>query len=277
MKRFLRGLLALLLVTAALVIWIVWENGALGVTRYEITASTLPPAFAGYRIVQVSDLHNQTFGENNETLLRLLREAEPDMIVMTGDLIDSVKTDLAVGLTFAEAAVAIAPTYFVTGNHEAAISSRQFLRDLKALGVTVLKDQRVTVTRGTDSITLLGLQDPNFSREEDDVAARTALEAMMAAEDGYTLLLAHRPELFDVYVSCGVDLVLSGHAHGGQFRIPFVGGLFAPSQGWFPRYDNGIYTDGSTTMVVSRGIGNSRFPFRINNPPELVLVVLNPT
>jgi predicted MPP superfamily phosphohydrolase len=96
----------------------------------------------------------------------------------------------------------------------------------------------------------------------------------LARGEDYTVLLSHRPELFDVYVQNGVDLVLSGHAHGGQFRVPFLGGLVAPNQGLFPQYDGGVYKSGKTTMIVSRGIGNSAFPFRINNRPELVIVEL---
>jgi predicted MPP superfamily phosphohydrolase len=97
----------------------------------------------------------------------------------------------------------------------------------------------------------------------------------LISEEEFTLLLSHRPEMFDTYVEKDVDLVFSGHAHGGQFRIPFVGGVFAPNQGLFPKYDSGIYSEGNTTMVVSRGIGNSAFPFRINNRPEVILVELD--
>ena len=100
------------------------------------------------------------------------------------------------------------------------------------------------------------------------------LTELLDEEDGYTILLSHRPELFEVYAENNIDLIFSGHAHGGQFRIPFVGGLIAPNQGLFPKYDAGIYEEGNTTMVVSRGIGNSIVPFRINNRPEIVLVEL---
>ncbi len=100
------------------------------------------------------------------------------------------------------------------------------------------------------------------------------LSELMSDNDKYTLLLSHRPELFEVYVKCGADLVLSGHAHGGQFRLPFVGGLVAPNQGLFPEYDAGLYTEGNTNMVVSRGVGNSILPFRFNNRPEVILIEL---
>ena len=100
------------------------------------------------------------------------------------------------------------------------------------------------------------------------------LKALVDKDDGFTLLLSHRPELFEVYVTCNADLVLSGHAHGGQFRLPFIGGLAAPNQGLFPKYDAGLFSEGKTKMIVSRGIGNSIFPFRFNNRPEVVLIEL---
>ena len=276
MKRRIGFLFTILLLCAVSALLIIRENRTVSVTSYTVKSSRLPAALEGYRIAQVSDLHNETFGDGNDILLQLLQEAEPDIIVITGDLIDSVETDLSVGIAFAEAAVSIAPTYFVTGNHEAAIRKhRQLARDLKAVGVTVLRDEKITVTAGNESLTILGLKDPNFFPGNPAEAAGQSLTKLMTdEEDTYTILLAHRPELFDVYVAGGVDLILSGHAHGGQFRLPWIGGLYAPAQGLFPAYDGGCYTEGNTTMVVSRGIGNSRFPFRVNNPPEIVLVEL---
>ena len=129
-------------------------------------------------------------------------------------------------------------------------------------------------------ITLIGLSDPDFTIKGDmfnEVPAmvNTKLNSLIDDENSYTILLSHRPELFETYVCCGVDLVLCGHAHGGQFRLPFRGGLVAPHQGLFPKYDSGLYADGKTNMVVSRGLGNSIIPFRFNNRPDVVLVELN--
>lgn len=144
----------------------------------------------------------------------------------------------------------------------------------------VLEDEAVQLEHNSGFVTLIGLSDPNFTIGNDifnEVPAMisTKLNDLMEDETGYTILLSHRPELFDTYVSCGVSLVLSGHAHGGQFRLPLIGGLVAPNQGIFPKYDAGLYTNGSTSMVVSRGIGNSIIPFRFNNRPEIVLVELS--
>ena len=264
-----------------LLIWTVWGNKALMVSTISISSSHIPAAFSGFRIAQVSDLHNSEFGKNNTELLKLLSESRPDIIAITGDLIDANHTDVGIALGFAQESVRIAPTYYVTGNHEAASPQYDTLKaGLEEAGVIVLEDEAVSLERNGETITLLGLGDPDFTVKGDmfgetSAMVSTKLKNLDDGEGGYTILLSHRPELFETYVNCSIDLVFAGHAHGGQFRLPFIGGLVAPNQGMFPQYDAGLYTDGSTSMVVSRGIGNSIIPFRFNNRPEIVLVELN--
>lgn len=262
-----------------LIIWTAWGNTALELNRYTISSGRLSEAFDGYRIAYVSDLHNAEMGKNNENLLDMLREAEPDIIAITGDLIDSRNTDIEIALQFAEEAMKIAPCYYVTGNHEARVSEYEDLREgLTELGVIVLEDERTEIEMSGEIITLLGASDPSFQTDylfgDSATVMQSKLQELINEEDTYTVLLSHRPELFEVYTESGVDLVLSGHAHGGQFRLPFVGGLVAPNQGLFPEYDAGLYTDENTNMIVSRGIGNSILPFRFNNRPEVILIEL---
>ena len=261
----------------ALIIWTIWGNTALEMNTYTVQNEKLPNAFSGYRIAHISDLHNAQMGENNEKLLQMLRNAQPDMIAITGDLIDSYHTDIDVSLEFAAKAVEIAPCYYVPGNHEGRIAQYDHLKEgLKALGVVVLENQCVTVEKGSDMIHLLGVIDPSFQTDYLLGDEKTAMEAHLQnfEYEGFAILLSHRPEMMDIYARKGVDLVLSGHAHGGQFRLPFVGGLVAPDQGFFPEYDGGLYRQDDTTMIVSRGIGNSIFPFRFNNRPEVILIEL---
>lgn len=262
-----------------LILWIAWGNTALKLTVYKVPSDDLPEDFDGYRIAQISDLHNTEIGDHNRRLLTMLQDAQPDLIAITGDLIDSRRTDLDVALAFAEKAAEIAPCCYVPGNHESRIDSYDTLKaGLEAVGVMVLENRGITLDASGGTISLLGLRDPSFPMELQDDALQTnvldALDSFWPEEKTYTVLLSHRPELFDTYVKQGADLVLSGHAHGGQFRLPLVGGLIAPNQGLFPKFDGGLYTEGSTSMVVSRGIGNSLFPFRFNNRPEVVLLVL---
>ena len=261
-----------------LIVWTAWGNTALELNTYTICSGSLPDVFDGYRIAQVSDLHNAEFGDGNQLLLEMLWETEPDMIAITGDLIDSRKTNLAVALDFANEAVQIAPCYYVSGNHEARVPEYQELKvGLEAAGVTVLDDAQVKFEVSGESITVIGVNDPAFHADYlmgDTEVINQKLAELAAEDSGFTILLSHRPELFETYVDHDMNLVLTGHAHGGQFRLPLIGGLIAPNQGLFPKYDAGVYSEGNTNMIVSRGLGNSIIPFRFNNRPEVVLVEL---
>lgn len=258
-------------------IWVYWGNTSILTTQIHISSKSLPVSFNGFRIVHVSDLHNTEFGVNQEKLLDAVKNASPDLIAITGDLIDSRRTDLLKAMDFVNGAVKIAPVYYVTGNHEARIDEYLKLEEKMAeAGVVLLRDKGVTIECGEDFIRLLGLDDPSFMKKNDKIENSITLTDAKLKDlmDGnqYTILLSHRPELFNVYAAHSIDLILSGHAHGGQVRLPFVGGLVAPNQGLFPKYDEGIYEIGPSKMVVSRGLGNSIFPVRINNRPELVVI-----
>ena len=272
-------LIVSVLVILCLGIWTIWGNIALEVNEYEIVSDRIPEAFAGFRIAQVSDLHNKDFGEGSGQLLTLLSEINPDIIVVTGDLIDSRRTDLDVALEFAWQAGKIARVYYVSGNHEARVPEYEDLKTgLVKAGVVILENQKVQITREGESITLMGIDDPSFQEDylfgDSESVVRQAIYDLQNESDGYTILLSHRPELFDLYVETELDLVYSGHAHGGQFRLPFVGGLVAPNQGFFPKYDAGLFSEGSTNMIVSRGVGNSIIPIRFNNRPEIIVATL---
>ena len=277
-KRFIMLAVAAA-VLVALVIWIAWGNTALELNTYTASSAKLPQSFDGYRIAHVSDLHNAEMGKDNEKLLTILRDADPDMIAITGDLIDSRSTNVEIALNFIREAVKIAPCYYVTGNHEARVNEYDELKSgMEAAGVIVLEDARTEISLEGKTITLIGVNDPSYQTDylfgDSETVMDTKLEELHTEDDVFTILLSHRPELFDIYADHGMDLILSGHAHGGQFRLPFIGGLVAPNQGLFPEYDAGIYTEGNTNMLVSRGVGNSILPFRINNRPEVILIEL---
>lgn len=263
----------ILLLIALFTAWVLWANTALTRTDYTVTSAKLPQEFEGFCIAQVSDLHNAEMGKNNQALLDMLWRASPDIIVITGDVIDARRTDTEIVLTFMRAAVQIAPCYMITGNHEAAIDYSTYLEfeaAAKDIGVTVLHNSTVKLERNGKSITLLGLDDYNFQ----GTLLSPAQIHELAGTDDFCIMLSHRPEYFDRYAAAGIDVTFSGHAHGGQFRLPLIGGLYAPGQGVLPEYDCGVYTCENANMVVSRGIGNSSFPLRFNNRPELVIVTL---
>ncbi len=270
--------LIILIPALVVVLWIVWGNVTVGVTRYSITSELLPAAFAGYKIIVISDLHNAQFGTDNSRIIKIVEKEQPDLIAITGDLVDSNRTDVEAAVTTVRGLQKIAPCYYVTGNHEAWIGSEylELEEKLPAENVHILHDQCILIDRDGQKIQLAGVDDPDFA-EGNSLERHRILQAklkQMTLSEEYSVLLSHRPELFEVYVEAGVDLVLSGHAHGGQFRLPFIGGIVAPDQGLFPKYDAGLYTGNNTKMIVSRGIGNSIIPIRINNRPEIVVVEL---
>ena len=277
MKKWLWSIpCAILLIV--LIAWIAWDNQALEVNEWTVSDRDIPDTFSGYRIAQISDLHNAEFGEHNEELLSMLAGTAPDIIVLTGDLVDSRRTDVDVAADFAAQAMEIAPVYYVTGNHESrlkrlfpALEAR-----LEAAGVTILRGEAVLLNRDGQQIQLLGVDDITFYTGNWEDQLPEDLERLKK-EGLYTVLLSHRPDLLKLYEKAGVDLVFTGHAHGGQIRLPWIGGILAPDQGFFPKYDSGLYTLGETNLMVSRGLGNSLFPFRVNNPPEIVVVELTTT
>ena len=279
-RRVLRTIIVVLCVVlcAALA---VHGNQGLKRTDYTLSGSRVPEAFDGFRIAHISDLHNAQMGKDNKNLLALLEAAQPDIIAITGDIIDSRRTDMEIALRFVREAVKIAPCYYVPGNHEARLSAYEgFQQKMIDAGVTVLEDTAVPVGRSGERIIIQGVKDPSFYRGylgEDETQIMKTQLLTLPKEDEFTVLLSHKPELFLVYVAHGADLVLSGHAHGGQIRLPWIGGLYTPSQGLFPEYDAGMYTQQGVSMIVSRGIGNSAFPLRINNPPEVVMIELKHT
>lgn len=258
-----------LLLGAALGVFLYWQDNGLMLTELEYEGD-VPSAFDGYRILQVADLQNKTFGQAQKPLLRRIEDAAPDMIAITGDLLDRNRTDVESAVFFVREAKKIAPVYFVSGNHEHQSGEWEALEEkLLQEGVTIMDNGKSIITRDGETLTLMGLADKSVNPY-----FRQVLHTLMAGEDGMTILLSHRPELLEAYAEEGVSLVLAGHAHGGQIRLPGIGGLFAPHQGFFPQYTSGMYQKGGTAMAVSRGLGNSTFPIRFCNRPELVLVTL---
>ena len=257
------------------VCWIVYDNKRIQVNELTIISENLPEDFAGYRIVHVSDLHNAEFGKDNIQLLSLIRDSAPDIIVVTGDIIDSRHTDVQIARNFINNAAKIAPVYYVTGNHDSRVSEENRIDSIPLNeNVTILHNEDTFLNKGDSKIQLIGVDDPDYMSTSLYNDAYLHYELEKYNNEHFKILLSHRPEYFETYVNSNMDVVFSGHAHGGQFRFPYVGGLFAPHQGFFPEYDSGLYSENGTNLVVSRGLGNSIFPFRINNPPEIIIVTL---
>ena len=278
MKRRTIITLIIAIIILLSVIYLYIENTTLQVTKFEITNSKIAEDFNNYKIIQVSDFHNTTSEKLYNDLVEEIKTQKPNIIALTGDLIDSRKTDINVAIEFLKDIKDIAPIYYVTGNHESRVDEYSQLKEqMKSLGVNILDSKAIVLKQKETKINLIGIADPNFSNEvavSDSEIIKTEINALEYDKNSYTILLSHRPEAFNTYVSENIDLVFTGHAHGGQIRIPFVGGVVAPNQGFFPKYTSGKYVEKNTTMIVSRGIGNSIIPFRINNRPDLIVVEL---
>jgi predicted MPP superfamily phosphohydrolase len=259
-----------------IIVFCIWQNNDIVVTKHEFVSEKVPKELDGFRIVHISDLHNKDFGSR---LVKHMKKQEPDIIVITGDLIDSRNTRVDIALEFAKEATKIAPVYYVTGNHEGRSSEYpELLLGLTSCGVNILDNSSTSINYNNSYFNLIGLADPVFIEAKGyeqstyEVIKETITKNIN--ENTLNLLLAHRPELLRLYSETSVDLVFSGHAHGGQVRIPYIGGLVAPNQGFWPKYTSAIHSMDETSMVISRGLGNSIIPIRVFNRPEVVIVTL---
>lgn len=270
--------LTLIIVSGSIIIY---DNFKLDKTEYTIESNTLPKAFNGFKIIHISDLHNTEFGEDNEKLLKIIKEQKPDAVFVTGDTIDGFYTNIQIPINLFKEILKICDIYFIVGNHESRAdidTFRQFLQSLYEIGVKVLKDEATYIIKNNEKIQVIGLNDASLYKTDYDKNYKKEITEVINELDdkeSFSILLSHHPELFPEYSKTNVDLVFSGHAHGGQFRLPIIGGLIAPNQGLLPEYDAGIFNENNTTMVVSRGLGNSIVPVRINNSPEVVIVTLS--
>ena len=259
--------------------YFIWQNNSLQITQYNYYSALLPQTFQDFKIVHISDLHNASFGENQQNLLAAIEKLQPDIIVITGDLIDRRRYDLNTAMEFIDNAVKIAPVYFVSGNHEAwSGKSEEIFSALEEAGVNIIDNKLQFIEKEGEKIYIAGLCDPAFYTEinADAEISEEAKEFMaQIPQDEFGILLSHRPELFEFYSLYHIPLIFSGHAHGGQIRLPFIGALFAPGQGLFPEYTAGGYELLDSVMYVSRGLGNSLFPIRINNRPQINCIILN--
>lgn len=275
MKRKLKLIILLIMLLLLITLLVILENNMVELNSYTVSSSKLPKDF-NLKIAQISDFHNCKLGKE---ALEQLKKSSPDIIVITGDLIDSRKTKPDIALDFIKEVIQIAPCYYVSGNHEARIKSEyeNFKSQMLECGVIVLENEATIIKVNETEINLIGLADPRFSYDSDSKgkACEEISKSLkpLLNEKMYNLVLCHRPEAFGEYAKNGVDLALTGHAHGGQI-IVFGIGAVAPNQGIFPKYIKGIYEKDGAKMIVSRGIGNSLFPFRLNNRPEIVEINL---
>lgn len=274
MRKFLVGILLLSIIGFAMY----KGNTSVGTSYYEVNSNRLPVSFNGYKIVQLSDLHDAMFGENHADVVNLVKDNAPDAIFITGDFIDRNRYDLEKSLILIRELEQVAAIYYVTGNHEISTNDTDRIKEsLLELGVHVLTDEvDVIKSEAGEVIAIGGIEDPLASPLDDEISVQQSISTTFERipEEVFKVLLSHRPEQFELYASNNIDLTFSGHAHGGQFRIPGFGGLVSPGQGLFPKLTSGVHEKDGSQLVVSRGLGNSIVPLRVFNKPEIVVVTL---
>lgn len=266
------------------------SNNYLKTTDYQVTYQNLPAAFDGYRIVHLSDLHSREFGKTNHSLISKIDQADPDIIVMTGDMVNSKDENYDVFISLSKALAAKYDVYFIVGNHEQCLGKnnlKTLYEKLTDAGVIVLDNQKVTITKTDQRIDLYGMwfNLRYYSNMNTEYVQNNAAEYFFSLDkmnqvmgkkeaDVFSILLTHNPAYFETYLKWGADLTLAGHIHGGMVRLPFSGGVFSPERNLFPPYDAGDYSALDQHMIVSRGLGNGTEGFRLFNCPELVVVTL---
>lgn len=249
-KRIWIPVIGLAVLIISFVCFTFWQNNNIKTTEYIVETHKVQEEI---RIVQISDLHNKNWGED---LIKRTKDLNPNYIVLTGDMVDYYTPNIQQTLNQIEPLVEIAPVYFVQGNHEGfSVWYDDFVKKLWEIGVTVLDDTYVE----NEDCFIIGVMD-------------NSLDVPLLDSGKLKILLAHRPEHFDFYAAEEVNLVLSGHTHGGQLRLPLIGGVYAPNQGFFPKYLSGKYEKDGSTLIISNGLGNGMIPIRIFNQPEIVLI-----
>ncbi|MEL1135777.1 metallophosphoesterase [Desulfitobacterium sp. THU1] len=238
------------------------------VKHYTIAVSNLPKEFEGFTILHLTDLHSKEYGDKQDKLLDLINRQSFDMVAMTGDFIDKSNPDVEPTLSLVKG-LSSKPIFFVPGNHE--WSHKFKIKSvLETHGVEILENKGLKYSKGNSHIWIVGVDDPYLRRDRLD----QALDGITDSQP--RVLLAHAPNIFMPAAKSSIELVLVGHTHGGQVRLPMVGAVVAPGQGLFPKYDYGQFTSGSTNMIINCGLGESVLPIRFYSRPEIVLVKLVP-
>ena len=264
-----------ILITFMILLYI--ENNSLEKSNYFYYLKKIPLSFEGFKILQISDLHNKTFGKDNKKLIKLIDDENPDVVVVTGDIYYSYTEKIENSLKFLEDISKKYTVYFVSGNHEYRDKDWEIHKKIiENFGVRILDNKVDIIRKNDEEIYIYGLKDPAFYHKsvrmdifEDELKSlKNTMDELK-----FGVLLSHRPDKIDIYARNNVDLAFTGHAHGGQIRI-LGKGILSPAEGFFPKYTAGIHKKGNTTVIISRGLGRTIFTSRLFNKPEVIITRL---
>ncbi len=271
----------MVLIVVFAVMFFAWTDNKLVISEYSVDVNLIEPL----RIVQLTDLHNRQFGKDNEKLVSEILNQNPDLVVMTGDMINEDNVDISIISSLISKLSSKVPVYYSYGNHELIYEKRissDLYQTIEKAGAIVLNYQYKDIVVKGNSIRIGGYYGfywtPHMitdNKEESD--AMDEFSSSFEDTDSFKLLLCHIPTTWldwNRIDDFPIDLVLCGHYHGGQIRIPFIGGLYAPYVGWFPKYTKGLFIGKKANCILSTGLGSNRIVPRINNPPEIVVINL---
>lgn len=291
MKKAKKILLSIFIMMASPILFLYYQANFLDISTYSIKSKKIPETFHGYKILLLTDLHSKEFGKENWYLINNINEIDPDIIVVTGDMMNARKDNGNVFLSLASKLVKDFPIFYIDGNHELLtkvndkrtgnIIYSNYIQQLERMGVHMMNDKKIILNKGEDVIHLRGINIPLIFYSAPDVEVPIDFDQMYMEEkigqrtkNTYEILLAHYPKYIQAYKEWGADLVLSGHHHGGMIRLPFIGGMISHEGAFFPEYDAGVYKVANTKMVVGRGLGNHTYNIRVFNRPEIVVIQL---
>ena len=275
--------LVLWLIAVIIIVSINYYNRHLIITNYKINDPRWPAALNSWRLVQLSDIHNQaTEGPGNNQIIGSVQKLQPNIITITGDLFDGDRTNIPNNLQLVKELTSIAPVYMVLGNHEFANDDYiKLIQLVEEAGAQVMRNELVTINDPGAPITIIGLDDPAAwgwplsYKAQEQLTAKTLNKIMALPEFNSTsprLILAHRPELWPQYLLADPLVILSGHTHGGQIRLPLIGAIYVPNQPLLAQYDEGIFARANSYLIISRGLGNSFINCRFDNYPQIVTI-----
>lgn len=275
-NRLIINIIAVFLVVLTIRLYI--DNNVFEVSKLIISDEEIPKSFDETIILHISDLHNKSYGTNNEILVNKIDEIKPDYIFLTGDMVSSRDTDFSIFYQFASKIGKKYKCYYILGNHELDLKNEErknIYETLENYQITVLDNESIVLDKNGEQINLYGMwYNPKYYIRE-DFTKEKMIEIMEESEEGFNILLTHNPDDFEVYADWGADLIFSGHVHGGMIRLPFVGGVISPNRTLFPKYDAGIYEHQDSELVVSRGLSRGQTGIRLFNQPELLVIELN--
>ena len=277
-------IIVFLIIFVLMLIELYIDANCIQTTRFEVASEKIPASFDGYKILQLSDLHSKEFGKDNKKLLQKIDDANPDIIVLTGDFVTANESDFTVFFNLVDKISPKYEVYYITGNHEQAMKGafkKEIFGYLSYKGVKFLSNKSVSLIKNSETIDLYGLcyESAYYSDRRGNVYTKEMMTKSLGEADltKFNLLLTHSPTNFEIYKSWGADLILSGHVHGGMIRVPFVGAIFSPDEGFIPKYSAGKYQLEESVLIVSRGLGRGSRGFRLFNRPNLVEITLKST